>query len=143
MRSEYDRLRDLTWNAKKTGVTSDDLSQAMEPFIREIHDLAMLDSGKALWLGYYLMNTLRAYSYAEMGLHASGYGERPSDEPADEITSRIVLDRVKVGETWDSARDLKYIKAEAKTMGDHGVEPWYSEPRRFSKNSARLKQSKW
>lgn len=96
------RLRSQIYNWKVTGTTSDDVSAAMTDFLPEIEDLMMLPSPDALRLSYELVIELSQSSYGDLDvLKSCGYGDRPSDEPADLLLRKVIRKRLAAGETWD------------------------------------------
>lgn len=128
MRSVYLELLDKTYNARKTGVDSDDISRAMTPFIHEISELSKLDNPKALEKAYNLLKKLREQSYGDIDSDGGGCGDRPSDEPADRLLTRLVQGRAEAGEVWDWGRDLVHIRSEGERLALYGVgEPWFPE----------------
>lgn len=89
MNSEYSKLcGEDSYGTEEAN--SDDISAAMVPFIGEIAGLAKVDHPKAVERAYGLLNRLRTLSHGDMEDHGSGYGDRPSDKPADELLARLV-----------------------------------------------------
>ncbi|KAB5533574.1 hypothetical protein GE09DRAFT_1227581 [Coniochaeta sp. 2T2.1] len=118
MRSTYAKLYERTWNARKPGVSSDDLSQAMVPFVKEIEDLSETVGANA-W-------ELADSSYGGLD-GGAGYGDRPSDKPADDLLADIIDERIEAGEKWDWEKDLKELVEEEEYLREYGIEPWYPE----------------
>jgi hypothetical protein len=116
------------------GADSDDISRAMTPFIHEIDKLSKLDNPKALEEAYDLLNMLRQESYGDLDSDGGGYGDRPSDEPADRLLARLIRERTEAGEVWDWGRDLKDIQGEGEELADYGIEPWFPETQKALKD---------
>lgn len=115
-----DQLHTKTYNARKTGVTSDDMSQAMMPFLHEIEELRKLPGSTAI--AFDLVMTLGAYSYGELDGGASGYDERPSDPEVDELLVDLALERKKIEPSWDTSRVLDTLQKQDKELDDFGIE---------------------
>ena len=73
MSEAHTSLYDETCDARKTGVTSDDLSEAMMPFFSDIERLRDLPGSTVL--AYDLAKALGNYSYGELEMGGSGYGD--------------------------------------------------------------------
>lgn len=124
------RLGSQMYNCRKTGITSDDMSKAMADFLPEIEDLMMLPKPDALKRSYDLVIELSESSYGELDSpKASGYGDRPSDGPADLLLRKLIRKRLAAGETWDWKEDLEQLDKTSKHVGDYGIEPWYPRSR--------------
>jgi hypothetical protein len=124
------RLGSQMYNCKATGITSDDMSEAMTDFLPEIKDLMMLPNPDALKHSYDLVIELSQSSYGDLDSpKACGYGDRPSDEPADLLLRRLIRKRLAAGETWDWKEDLEELDKTSKHVGDYGIEPWYPRSR--------------
>jgi len=119
-------LEEKTWNHRKTGVTGDDLSQAMEPFIYSIQDLANVDDEHSLEEAYELMFHLKSLSCDD---ECSSYGDRDSDEPADEFLAELISKRVAAGHVWKWTEDWEDLEREAKNRASYGIEPWFPKTR--------------
>ena len=111
---------------KRGAVTSDDFSDAMLPFVAVIKDLLEKNGDELtkLRLGYDLLFKLKECSQNDLNVYVC-YGDRSSDEPADELLSDVIRRRKDAGDTWDLGKDLKELEREAKYNKDHGVEPWF------------------
>lgn len=120
-----DKLHTKTYNARKTGVTSDDMSQAMMPFLDEIEDLRKLPGSTAI--AFDLVITLGEYSYGEMSGGASGYDERPSDLEVDELLDELAMERKKIEPSWDFSRVLDTLEERAKELDSFGIERFCAE----------------
>lgn len=129
MREIYDRLYDETLDARRTGITSDDLSKAMVPWIRHIEGISKADHPRSLERAYYLLKVAAECSYNAV----SGYGDRRSDKPADELMVRLFRARLLAGETWDWTKELKEFEDEAKNLKEYDIEEWFPETRKVLK----------
>src|SRR2546421_4465934 len=92
IREKYNALEPQTCNGRVTSVTSDDLSRAMLPFLREINKLRQLPDADSLTLAYKLVLDVAAYSYGDLD-GGCGYGSRPSDILADALLVRVAKAR--------------------------------------------------
>lgn len=120
-----DKLCTKTYNAKKTGVTSDDMSKAMMPFLDEIEDLRKLPNSTAI--AFDLVMTLGEYSYGELGCGGSGYDERPSDIEVDELLVELATERKKIESFWNFPRVLDTLQEQAKELDGFGIEGFCAE----------------
>jgi len=129
IRANMDRvhapLEEQSWNYRKTGVADDDLSQAMEPFIYSIQDLAEVDNESSLEEAYELMFHLKRLSFGGGG----GEGERHSDEPADELLAELIAKRVAAAHVWKWTEDSEDLEREAKDRSGYMLGPWFPKTR--------------
>lgn len=142
MRAGYDELIDETYNARKTGVSSDDLSAAVEGFLADIEELSRMDGPESLRLAYELMEDFRGFSYGDLDNGGSGEGDRPSDEPGDELLAELIGRWVAAGDVWDASKDLGVLNREAKYLDDYDIEPWYPKSRRLFREQAALRRAR-
>lgn len=126
MHDAHAPLEELTWDHRKTGVTGDDLSKAMLPFISSIRELAQFDDEDSLEEAYELVFTLKSLSIDE---EVSSDGMRPSDAPADDLLSDMIARRLSAGHVWKWTEDLEDLEREAKNNESYGVEPWFPKTR--------------
>ena len=77
------KLEEKTRNARKTGVTSDDMNKAIMPFPDEVEELIRLPNSTEV--AFDLVLDLAGYSYGEMDCKGYGYSERPSDIEIDDL----------------------------------------------------------
>lgn len=115
---------------QQSGVTSDDLSQAMVRFLPEIERLANdVSYDNCYALAYRVMLVLKVSSYASLEGGARGYGCRPSDKPADDLLEYIINARVVTGDRWSMRDDLNELEREAITLMAYNIEPWFPKTR--------------
>jgi hypothetical protein len=135
MEQIYDSLCQKTLESEKTGVTSDDFSKAMLPWIRQIEGISRIHHPQALCHAYSLLRTAMATSHGDLDWDRnSGTGDRPSDEPADKLMVRLIGARLSAGETWHWELDFVYFELAAELMAcRHGVEKWLPETRKALK----------
>ncbi|ROW09951.1 hypothetical protein VPNG_06295 [Cytospora leucostoma] len=126
MSNESMRLCSKLYNCRKTGITSDDISQAMEKFLPEIEELMTFPDPDTLKLAYQLVIQLSRGSFGDLdeSAKACGFGDRPSDEPADLLLRRLIRKRLAAGETWNWEGDLKELDDTCKHVGAYGIGPW-------------------
>ena len=123
----YEELEEQTCDVRETGVTSDDVSKAMVPFLTDIKKLSELSDPKALELAYLRILYLGKHSYAELDSKACGYGDRKSDEPADELLLSILTKRKERKDEWDYVPDLHDLEKRAKLLRAYGINTWLTE----------------
>lgn len=125
MKFSYDKLIDKISNSRKTGVTSDDLSKAMEPYLEDIERVWGLPGG--LSHAFDLVLILGEYSFGHLHLDGGGHGHRPSDEGADGLLCELIQERKKTDPEYDPTDDLDMLKDHAKYLNDYGIENYFSE----------------
>lgn len=89
MSKAYNSLAEACYDSRRTGVSSDDLSRAMVPFVGETKKLSSLPGCESLELAIKLVIDLSSKSSAALGDGDAGEGERPSDELADQLMCRL------------------------------------------------------
>ncbi|CAD6580553.1 MAG: hypothetical protein ASARMPRED_000254 [Alectoria sarmentosa] len=119
-----DKLYDKTFNARKTGISSDDMSEAMMPFLDEIEGLRKLPDSTAI--AFDLVMTLGEYSYGDMNSGA-GYGERPSDQDVDELLVELATERKNIDPFWNFLPVLETLKERAENLADYGIEDFCAQ----------------
>lgn len=119
------KLCSKTYNAKKTGVTSDDMSKAMMPFLDEVEELRKLPDSTAI--AFDLVVLLGEYSYGEMDCKGCGYGERPSDPEVDELLVELATERKKIDPFWNFSHVLGTLQGRAKHLRDYGIEDFCAQ----------------
>lgn len=115
-------LEDKALRSRKTGVTSDDLSQAMVPFLREAEEL--LGDRQRLENAFIVLKLVRVlarYSYGDLGSGGSGYGERPSDSLVDSLLMTLAS-HIKITDprlNWEQL--LGDLQREAQFLSEFGI----------------------
>ena len=109
-----------TLNARKTGITSDDMSQAMMPFLREVEELRKLPNSTAIALD--LVTVLGQYSYGELDCDGGGYDERPSDEEVDGLLVELATERKAIDPSWDCSHVLNKLRKQNEKLSSYGIE---------------------
>ncbi len=120
-----EKLCNKTYNARKTGVTSDDVSQAMMPFLEEVEELRELPESTAI--AFDLVMTLGEYSYGELGGGASGYGERPSDVEVDDLLVDLATERKQIDPSWNFVHVLETLRERAEDLSGFGIEDFCTQ----------------
>lgn len=116
----YESLDDDCCDAAHTGITSDDISEAMCVFLPEIYKLSKLPNGVPL--AFDLTVKLGEHSYGELDTkHGSGFGDRPSDEPTDMLMCQLFKARLSADPTWDFNDVLHDLKAVSLGLADYGI----------------------
>ena len=125
IKSAYRKIEPETLD-KHSGVDSDDMSEAMVPFVNDIKRLQELSHPKALQLAYNCVLYLGRHSYADLEMcGTAGSGHRPSDEPADELLVSIIRKRREHAEAWDWGQDLAELEDRFEELYEYGVETWF------------------
>jgi hypothetical protein len=140
MHGIWERMEPSICDAKHTGVTSDDLSEAAVPLIAEIRKLSQMPDAEALELAWDVALDVVQYTMRSVheSPHAEGFGDRPSDDLLDgllcefmeKFNERSGLDREVLGKA------IQKLEEQAKKVGKYGIEPW------FPKSLAKLKELK-
>jgi hypothetical protein len=117
------------WDAKDSGITCDDLSDAAVLLVDDIWQLPEVHDAEALGLAWDLTLDLAKITVRGVSENpkASGDRDRPSDELLDELLCDILkryeerdgLDRQIVEDT------IQRLEKEAKDVGGYGIEPWF------------------
>ncbi|CAJ2512625.1 Uu.00g007440.m01.CDS01 [Anthostomella pinea] len=92
-----------------SGVTNDDISSAMVPFIADIDKLSYLTDTKSTDLAIDCMLFLGKHSFGQLEKE-DGNGSRKSDVPADELMYRLVRARREAEPDWDFSAVLSELK---------------------------------
>lgn len=122
----YRKLEAKSLNARKSGVTSDDLSEAMMPFLKKVEQLFELPNSTAV--AFDLFIALENYSYGGLGsMKAERNGERPSDVEVDELLVELARQRRTTEPHWKFVEVLERLKAQAKDLADYGIEDFCSD----------------
>ena len=118
-----DELSDQALNARKTGVTSDDMSSAMLEYLDEVEGVKRLPGG--IPLAFDLVMDLAGYSYGSLDDgdgKASGYGDRPSDAIVDGLIMDLAVERSEVEPAWDHRKALEELRKQNKHVAEYGIE---------------------
>jgi len=113
-----------TYRTRK-GVSPDDYSKAVEPFIDDIDKLSDMPSG--LELAFDLVLYLGTKSQGEVvdGCCECGSGDRPSDEPADELLC-LLAKRMKANvEGWNPVKELERLRQQSKALEEFGIDTYF------------------
>lgn len=128
MHADYDELIDQIRNSRKTCITSDDLSEAMEPYLEDIGRLWALPGGLCWAFDTVIM--LGEYSFSELASDGRDDGEqplRPSDEGADELLYNMILERKRTDPGYDPTVDLELLKNRAERLSNYGIEGYFPQ----------------
>ncbi|KAI4226906.1 MAG: hypothetical protein LQ349_006810 [Xanthoria aureola] len=118
-----DELSDQALNARKTGITSDDMSAAMLKYLSEVEGVKRLPQG--IPIAFDLAMDLARYSYGSLDdsdSNASGYGDRPSDAVVDSLIADLALERREVEPGWDFGKALTSLREQRKHVAEYGIE---------------------
>lgn len=126
-RPVYERLSLRALSSKRTGVTSDDISEAMMKFLKEVQGVRDLPGGTAP--AFDLAMTLAAYTYGDLNNSdhcCSGYGDRPSDPVVDTLLSELAAERRQLEPSWDFEKALESMRKRAKKVSEYGIDDFCS-----------------
>lgn len=115
-------LSDKALNYRRTGITSDHISQAMMPFLSEVKDLRELPDSTAM--AFDLVMDLAGYSYGHLDSAGSGEGDeeaRPSDEVVDELLCELAAERRRDDSSWDFEEPLRLIRKRNHDLSPFGI----------------------
>ena len=113
------RLRSQTCNARKTEVSSDDMSEAMMPFLKEVGELREFPDSTAV--AFDLVMRLGRCSYGEIDCDGCGCGDRPSDQDVDDLLVEFATERRKIEPSWEFFQVLGALQRQAKYLSDYGI----------------------
>jgi hypothetical protein len=123
MATIYRPMADKTENFKRTGVTSDDISSKVVPFLKAVKTIRdVQDQPKSLAVAYRLIMNLQSYSY---GAPEASYGDRPSDTLSDTMLVEVAEERRQKGEVWDYAGDLEDIERTSSMLNEYGISTYF------------------
>ncbi|KAL8957482.1 MAG: hypothetical protein Q9193_005257 [Seirophora villosa] len=123
-----DELSDQALNARKTGITSDDMSAAMLKYLSEVAGVKRLPGG--IPIAFDLVMDLARYSYGSLDDgdgKASGYGDRPSDAVVDDLIAELAVERREVEPGWDFRKALEELREQSKHVAEYGIEGFCEE----------------
>ncbi|KAL8965509.1 MAG: hypothetical protein Q9183_003815, partial [Haloplaca sp. 2 TL-2023] len=116
----YDRLKGQALNARKTGVTSDDISSAMMRFLAEAEGLSQLPGG--IPLAFNLVMDLARFSLGCVGdgdSHSVGFGDRPSDNEVDRLIIDLATKRKQIEPSWNHVEALETLREQNERVADY------------------------
>lgn len=118
-----EELSDQAMRARKTGVTSDDISSAMMEFLAEVKGVWKLPGG--IPIAFDLVMDLARYSYGWLGDSDSGsegYGNRPSDRVIDRLISQLAVERRRVEPSWNHVKAHESLSKQNKHLAEYGID---------------------
>lgn len=127
IRALHEGFDEAICNAKRSGVTFDDVSKTMMQFFPRIEKLAKLPGEGNLERAYGIAMLVKSASLGKLAGKGCGEGDRPSDKKGDEVLCKLLNQRVKAGEKWAWDRDLKSTEAQAQKLAKHDIEPFYEK----------------
>ena len=125
MYTEYDKLVEQNRKSRRDRTISDDLSEAMEPYLEHIEILWALPGG--LNWAFATVMTLGGYSYGDLALDKGDHGVRPSDEAADELLYNMILERKRTDLEYDPTSDLELLQGQAEYLSNYGIEGYFPQ----------------
>ena len=107
------------------GITSDDMSKAVMPFLDEVEGLRKLPESTAV--AFDLVMTLAGFSYGDLESNERGYGHRPSDPEVDDLLVELAEERIKIEPLWDFHKVLDDLQEQATHLSFYGIEDFCSQ----------------
>ena len=124
----YESLFEQSLNARRSGVTSDDLSKAMMPFLRETRGLLEeIRAPGTVGIVFDLVKTLADYSYGELDDGGCGYDDRPSDPVVDDLLEKLAGQRLEIEPAWDCNSVLEDLKETKEYLSGYGINDFCSQ----------------
>lgn len=120
-----DKLCTKIYNARKPGVTPNEMSEAMVPFLNEIEELREISDSMVIALD--LVMILGEYSYGGMESGGSGYGERPFHPELDSPLVELATHRKEVEPFWNFSHVLETLQEQANHLNDYGLEDFFAQ----------------
>ena len=121
---ESNALYEETSDVSNSGVTSDDMSEAIMPHLREVEDVRNLPNGTTV--AFDLVITLARCSYGDLNGHGRGYGDRPSDAVVDDLLRELASERRARNPSWDYSGALQALQDHAQELSEAGIEDFCS-----------------
>lgn len=117
----HSKLENRMGGPNPNRITSDDISEAMMPFLADIERLRDLPGSTVL--AFDLTIELGEHSYADLGsMNAAGYSERPSDEEVDDLLLQLAPERRDLEPEWNFPKVLKTLKRDAENLSKYSIE---------------------
>lgn len=107
-------------DARKRGVTSDDMSFAMLPFLAEVETVKKLPGG--LPFAFDLAMDLARFSYGCLDGGGCGYGNRLSDKKVDGLIRELARERRDEEPGWDFGKAFEILRSQSKELAEYGIE---------------------
>jgi hypothetical protein len=129
MHGLWEKMEPSICRAKRTGVTSDNLSEAAVPLVAEIKALSQMPDDEALQLAWDVSLDVIHYTMRsiDVGIHAEGYGDRPSDDLLDDLLCEFMEIFDEQGGMDEGLREeaIQKLEDQAKKVGQYMVDPWF------------------
>ncbi|KAK3625384.1 hypothetical protein LTR56_004009 [Elasticomyces elasticus] len=109
-------------------IDGDEYSQAVEGFVDDIRILSGCPQADSLQLALDLLLELGDCSYGGLEWKGgSGYGERSSDLPADDLFCYLAKKKRRADPSWKFEPILEDIAGSSKNLADYGIETYFIE----------------
>ena len=133
MRAAHTALTDEDED-EDTEITSDDMSSAMVPFIQQIAEFSKLSPPETIHLAFDLVLDLGDESYGDMDVkHGCGFGDRPSDGPADRLLCNLATQKRNLDPTWRYRKVLIALSGTSDGLAEYGIETYFINAIRMMK----------
>lgn len=109
---------------RRTGITADDMSQAMVPFLGEIKNPRKLLGSIAMAFDFVVISSKKSWASDPGGFE----DERPSDEVVDKLFVELAPERRKIERQWDLWDVLESLRKRAQNMAVYGVYKYCCKP---------------
>ena len=121
--AQYESMEDELYKGKKSAITSDDLSNAVEKVLPDILKLSRLPGPDSAKLAWDLVLYAADHTFVE---ESCGYGDRGFDTPADLLLERLAPQRRAQDVSWAYEEDIGRMKEMKANVGGFGVgEDWF------------------
>ncbi|KAK5703802.1 histone H3.1 [Elasticomyces elasticus] len=109
-------------------IDGDEYSQAVEGFVDDIRILSGYPQADSLQLALNLLLELGDCSYGGLEWKGgSGYGERSSDEPADDLFCYLAKRKRREDPSWKFEPILEDLAGSSKNLADYGIETYFTK----------------
>ncbi|KAK5700398.1 hypothetical protein LTR17_022967 [Elasticomyces elasticus] len=107
-------------------IDGDEYSQAVEGFVDDIRTLSAYPQADSLQLALDLLLELGDCSYGGLDWKGgSGYGERSSDVPADDLFCYLAKKKRREDLSWKFEPILEDLASSSKNLADYGIETYF------------------
>ncbi|KPI42837.1 uncharacterized protein AB675_2131 [Cyphellophora attinorum] len=106
------------FNAKKSGVTSDDLSKKLEEVLPDIARLSRMPEAESMKLAWDLVVDASERSWIDATGASTGYGDRGFDIPADLLLEHIAIVWKDTRPGWNYKQDREELARHRRQVGE-------------------------
>ena len=92
-------------------------------YLKDIERVWALPGG--LNYAFDLVLKLGKCSFGDLDSDGGGYGDRPSDEDADDLLYKMIQERRRIDSEYNPIETLQDLKDTAKNLSDYGVDTYF------------------